>query len=325
MSRSATLWSLPGVRVVARIGPLRVLRVLAVLYVLGFTAAVLLKEPIDPLSPGRDPVTYLAAGERLNDGHPLYALSPGDRPVPLSPPHWSVPLLAPPPIAVLWRPIAVAGEAGALGWWVAGVGAIVLLTAWLLTRGGAVVLVATVAATPALALTALSGNASALLVPLLAVAWLARDRPWVVGTIVAVAAVVKLTPALLVLWLIGARRWRAVGAVVAVGALIALVGLAGAGVENHLEWLRTVPDSAPMPLSIAARTGWPAIVVAGVVAGVVVVGIVVAARRGQEGALFALAIAGAALATPAFYFAALASLVVAVVPLIDRRRRAPTA
>ena len=32
------------------------------------------------LIPG-DSFTYLAAGERLNAGHLLYALSPGDRPV----------------------------------------------------------------------------------------------------------------------------------------------------------------------------------------------------------------------------------------------------
>src|SRR5205823_2342351 len=32
---------------------------------------------------GTDSSTYYAAGQRLNAGHPLYALSPGDREVPL--------------------------------------------------------------------------------------------------------------------------------------------------------------------------------------------------------------------------------------------------
>ena len=50
---------------------------------------------------GGDARTYLAAGERLNAGHPLYALSPGDRPVAISPPWWTVPLVSPPFIAVL--------------------------------------------------------------------------------------------------------------------------------------------------------------------------------------------------------------------------------
>jgi hypothetical protein len=43
----------------------------------------------DPTTTGSDAWNYLAAGERLNAGHPLYALSAGDRPVPLAPPYWS--------------------------------------------------------------------------------------------------------------------------------------------------------------------------------------------------------------------------------------------
>src|SRR5439155_1700663 len=64
-----------------------------------------------PAVPGSDAWNYLAAGERLNAGHPLYSISPGDRPIQLLPPYWTVPLLAPPPIAVVWRPLPpVAGE-----------------------------------------------------------------------------------------------------------------------------------------------------------------------------------------------------------------------
>src|SRR6476646_7188903 len=40
----------------------------------------------DPAVPGSDAWNYLAAAERLNAGHPLYALSPGDRPIQLLPP-----------------------------------------------------------------------------------------------------------------------------------------------------------------------------------------------------------------------------------------------
>ena len=56
-----------------------------------------------------DAFTYLSAGERLNAGHLLYALSPGDRPVGLHPPFWTVPLVSPPPIAVVFRLFAVFG------------------------------------------------------------------------------------------------------------------------------------------------------------------------------------------------------------------------
>src|SRR2546422_8089527 len=48
-----------------------------------------------------DSYTYLAAGERLNASHPLYALSPGDRQVAILPPFWTAPLVSPPFIAVL--------------------------------------------------------------------------------------------------------------------------------------------------------------------------------------------------------------------------------
>ncbi len=61
-----------------------------------------------------DAPTYLAAGERLNAGHNLYALVAGDRPVLLDPPYWIVPLLSPPPIAVLWRPLALLGSGSML-------------------------------------------------------------------------------------------------------------------------------------------------------------------------------------------------------------------
>lgn len=315
-STVAWFWSLPGIRVVARLGPTRVLRVLAVVYVIGFTIAVLLREPVDPLATGRDPMTYLAAGERLNAGRPLYALSPGDRQVPLSPPYWSVPLLAPPPIAVLWRPLALFGEAAALAWWLGGVAAIVAFVVWLLARGTAPVLLAAVILTPALALTALSGNASAYLIPLLAVAWLRRDRPWVVAGIVVAATAIKLTPALLLIWVVAARRWDALRRAVLLGAALLIVSLVGAGPDNHVAWLASVPGSAPMPLSIAAWTGLPTILVAGLSAGAAVVSVVLRGSRVRDNAAFGMSVLAAAAATPSFYFAALGSLVIAVVPFM---------
>jgi hypothetical protein len=156
-----------------------------------------------------DPWNYLAAGERLNAGHPLYALSPGDRPVILRPPWWSVPLLAPPPIAVLWRPLALLGDASMYVWGFAGLMAVVASCVFL-ARRGAVYLVA-IFAQP-LALTALSGNFSGFLLAMLIGAWVFRDRPWVVGGLIAAAAAVKLTPIALVLWLVATGRWRAVAA-----------------------------------------------------------------------------------------------------------------
>jgi hypothetical protein len=82
----------------------------------------------DPTWPGGDPWNYLAAGERRQAGHPLYALSPGDRPVPLVPPYWSVPLLAPPSIAVLWSLVAPLGDAAMVAWGVTTIAAAVLVS-----------------------------------------------------------------------------------------------------------------------------------------------------------------------------------------------------
>jgi hypothetical protein len=63
-------------------------------------------DPRSYYQPFSDANTYLAAAERLNAGHALYSLVPGDRVVALEPQLSGSPLFSPPPIAVLWRPIA---------------------------------------------------------------------------------------------------------------------------------------------------------------------------------------------------------------------------
>src|SRR5688572_26142730 len=79
-------------------------------------AIVALRFPFG-LIPG-DAFTYLAAGERLNAGHILYGLSPGDRPIHVEPPYWTVPLVTPPIIGVVWRPpAAFIGEPAIGVWW----------------------------------------------------------------------------------------------------------------------------------------------------------------------------------------------------------------
>ncbi len=62
--------------------------------------------PDDDLQdPWGDALTYLAAGERLNDSHLLYAWTSGDRPVFMME-RFIAPLISPPPIAAIWRPLA---------------------------------------------------------------------------------------------------------------------------------------------------------------------------------------------------------------------------
>ena len=209
--------------------------------------------------PEGDPWNYLAAGERLNAGHPLYTLSAGDRPVILRPPFWSVPLLAPPPIAVLWRPLALLGDSSMFLWGFAGLIG-VLASALYAARRGAYLLLAVVA--QSMALVAISGNASALILPMLIGAWIVRDRPWIVGLLIAAATAVKLTPVVLIVWLIATNRWRAVGATLAWALAIGVVSLVGAGLDLWVAWIESVPSSRPSPVALSTLTGLPTVAVA---------------------------------------------------------------
>lgn len=254
-----------------------------------------------PWVPGSDAWNYLAAGERLNAGHPLYALSPGDRPIQLLPPYWTVPLLAPPPIAVVWRPLALLGDPAMTLWATAGLLVTLGTSAWLVARGGLIVAALIAAMALALAEQSLAGNANGFLFLALVLAWMFRSRPAVVGAVVAGAIVVKLTPAILLIWLMAAGRRRAVAATAAALIVIGVVSLLGAGFQNHLDWLRSVPAAAPAPTSIAGLTGLPPILV--------LVGLALAvaaiALRGDERLTFSAAVVGAALASPALYLGTL--------------------
>ena len=259
--------------------------------------------------PDGDPWNYLAAGERLNAGHPLYELSPGDRPVVIVPPFWTVPLLGPPPIAVFWRPLAALGESSMLLWGIAGMVGVVG-SAVFLARRGAFLIVAILAID--LTLTVLSGNASGLVLPMLIAAWALRDRPWIVGSLVAVAGAVKVLPLVLGIWLLVTGRRRAIAAALAVSLAIFVVSIAGAGPASFADWLQAATSAAPSPKSLAAWTGLPnwLIVVA------FAVPIVLFGRRDRLS--FGAAIVATAFATPAYYFSA--SVLLAALPVWHDKR-----
>jgi hypothetical protein len=239
-----------------------------------------------PTRPSGDPWNYLAAGERLNAGHPLYELSPGDRPVDLHPPFWSVPLLSPPFIAVVWRPLAPLGDNAMVVWWAGGVLATALFILWLLRRlQNPWAIFGLVALSPPLAYGALSGNAIGYLIPILALRHPAA---------VAVGAAVRLTPALFAPS-VGIRM------TLGFGAALAAVSLLGAGLENHLDWLRAVGSSAPTPNSISGITGLPPLVVA--------LACLVLALRGWRSAVVAVT-----LASPTTYFYTFGLLSLLLVP-----------
>ena len=96
------------------------------LVLVAFTITVLARRPCVRVRSGdaRQRRVELPRGRRaLERRAPALCPRPGDRNVPLAPPYWSVPLLAPPPIAVLWRPLALLGEPAMALW--AGAGLVV--------------------------------------------------------------------------------------------------------------------------------------------------------------------------------------------------------
>src|SRR5256885_12201688 len=80
------------------------------------TCSILIALALSTRTTVGDAMTYYAAAQRLNDGHQLYALTTGDIAIELRPPFWTVPLLSPPFIAVLWRPLEALGISGVFIW-----------------------------------------------------------------------------------------------------------------------------------------------------------------------------------------------------------------
>ena len=214
--------------------------------------AVLFGAQIIGLPP--DAVTYLAAGERLNAGHRLYELAPGDRPVPLVPPYWTVPLLSPPLIAVLWRPLALLGEPSVWVWMAGSFLGLALAVGAVAHRAPLATGVLTVALAVPLADQARFGNVNVLLAcGGIATWWLSirRRNRWA-GALIGVMAAVKLWPLLLALPLAAHGDWRSVVAGVVIGAGACLIlSIVGAGWEAHLEYV-------DIALSIQPSIGSPA-------------------------------------------------------------------
>jgi glycosyl transferase family 87 len=268
-----------------------------------------------PMTAGSDAWNYLAAGERLNAGHALYALSPGDRVVFLAPPYWTVPLLAPPPVAVAWRPLALLGEPAMVLWGVGALIATVAVTIPLLIRGGGVVAGIIAVMSPSLAIQALAGNVNGFLLGALVLVWLLRDHPKIAGGLLAVAIAVKLTPVVVLVWAVGSRQWRLVAGSVGGLVVIGAVSLLGGGLQNHLDWLASVPASVPSPTSIAGLLGIPSTVVL-VACAVVALAV---GYRADDRVGFSVAVVAAALASPALYLGTLGIAAAAAAPWLRRR------
>jgi hypothetical protein len=217
----------------------RVARVLLPAMALGLLGVFLLLYFERGFVPG-DSFTYLAAGERLNAGHPLYALSPGDRPVDLHPPYWTAPFLSPPFIAVLWRPLAaLPSELGVYVWWAGAITCLAVVLGALMGRRRLLTSVAILALVVPLTYEIGVGNVNAYLLAGAVAVWLlARDgRALAAGPLAAVMTAVKLTPFPLAAWVIGTDGRRGLAGVLAGLAVCGLISLVGAGLAAHVEFV----------------------------------------------------------------------------------------
>ena len=192
-----------------------------------------------------DANTYRAAAERLNDGHLLYGLLPGDRPMALNPPYVTVPLLSPPPIAVAWRPLALLGDPALYLWWAGCAlsifGALALLARRRPLAAGIAIFVLFLPLTFALGWSNVDGY---ILLAMLGIWLAARDgRNALAGLLVASLVAIKLTPLPLALWLLVIGRYRAFAAAVAAGLAWLAVSIAGAGFDAHVEYLSVIRNT----------------------------------------------------------------------------------
>lgn len=317
---------LPGSRVLARFGPVRFMQLFAVAYVALSILSTPLSAPdlVDPTAIGTDTSNYYAAGLRLNAGHPLYAQSAGDRPVPVNPPYFLVPLLSPPPVAVLWRPLALLpAEVAMVAWWAGGLLLCSVAALWMTWRGSIRRSLAMLVLGPIIGLAAWSGNLNAYLAPMMVATWWTwrSGRSATAGALAGIAAAFKLSPALLLVWFAVQRDRRAVLGFLGASAVVGLVSLAGAGLADHLAYLDVVRDASlagPTPISaptILAGMGAPREIATLGPLVVVILGVaLVVALKRHPGASFGIALLAGIYGTPVVLMVTLALLLGGVAP-----------
>lgn len=234
-------------------------RVGAVLLGLAIAVNLLALQLVGRGDPLVDVWTYVAAGERLNAAHPLYALQAGDRSVSMIPGMWTTPLVSSPTIAVLWRPLVVLPwHIGAALWWVACLACLIASVVILYRRQPVITAVMTLVLCLPIASQVLVGNVNSMILLGLIVLW----RDWVtgrdtrVGIVAGLIAVLKITPVTILWWLLVTGSRRAFLVAVATVVFVAAVGVIGAGIQAHLDYLAMLraPSSIGVyPLSLAGR------------------------------------------------------------------------
>ena len=226
-------------------------RALSAGLILGTIAATAMLVVVSWASTGRlawDTTTYLAAGERLNAGHELYALGDGDRWVWINPPYWSVPLLYPPTIAVLWQPLALLpGELAVPMWSIANSICLLLAVGFIVRRAGWQAGIVSLMLVPAFAWEIGVGNIHGFLLASLV---LLRQRSPLGAPLIGLLAAIKLTPAVVIVWLwaVGRRREGTTATAVAIASLA--LSISSVGIPTFAAYLDAASRAAPSVLSV---------------------------------------------------------------------------
>jgi hypothetical protein len=249
----------------------------------------------------------------LNAGHDLYRLGPGDRGVLLLPQTGDAPLVSPPPIAVLWRPLAALAVGFPL--WIAATWILLIGTVIrLVLRTGLLAVIASVVLFDAIAQQLTVANVAAFFPALLLVAWDRRNAAWS-GALTGVMAALKLSPGTGFGWIVGQRdakrlAWGAAGLLA-----LAAIGVVGAGIDAWIAYIGIARSTQPSPESLSGLTGLPWLSFAVLVGGTALAAVI---RRDVWS--FGIAVTASVLGSPALYHAGYIPLLVLTVPLGEALR-----
>jgi Glycosyltransferase family 87 len=203
-----------------------------------------------------DAVTYLAAGERLNAGHQLYTLIPGDRTPSVEFSGLGTPLLYPPFIAVLWRPLAALPFMLGLYMWMAATVVAIFGAIWYVARDlRTTALIALILLSAGIGSELSGGNVNSFVILGALLLWSqAERRPWV-GALMGVLTAAKLSPGIFIVWLISQRRWKALAWAIAglSGGLV--LGVLVAGWDANMQAIDILRRSTPQNLTVTGITG----------------------------------------------------------------------
>ena len=205
-----------------------------------------------------DATVYLAGGERLNAGHQVYALMPGDRPEGFKPPYWTVPLLSPPLVAVIFRPLALfPNDIGAYIWWAGCLAAFAWIFATFVRRQPILTSLAVMVLVVPLTYEIGVGNMNAFLMlgAILTWKWTTEGRDERAGAVTALGFVLKVSPVVIAWWLFTQRRWRAVRAGIVAGAVVLGISILGAGLDAHFKFIEVTRDTATVGQSELSLAG----------------------------------------------------------------------